>query len=109
MPVYEPGKILDVVLDSDKGQKNPPVWKIKALSCREAIDLGKRIEAEIGSKTEAEQIETLAAILSEYVVGWEGLAVEYGPGKLLDVTSPRDLWRLDSAVRYQLGVQEKKA
>lgn len=109
MPVYEPGKILDVILESDKGSAKPPVWKIKALSCREAIDLGKRIETELASKSESEQLEAIASILAEYIVGWEGLPVEYGPDKLLDVTSPRDLWRLDSAIRYQLGVQEKKA
>lgn len=108
MPVYEPGKTLEIILESDRGKPDPPVWQVKALSCREAIELGKRIDAELAKKTEPQQIEALAAILDEYVEGWSGLSQPYAPGTLLDVTGPRDLWRLDAAIRYQLGLHEKK-
>jgi len=109
MPVFEPGKILTVVLPSDAKRENPPTWQIKALSCRESMELGDRLTEELKGKDDAQQFETLAAILDKYVAGWDGLTVPYAPGKLLDVCGPRDLYQLDNAIRYNFGVTEKKA
>jgi hypothetical protein len=108
MPVFEPGKILEVILPTDQGKPNPATFQVRALSARESIELEGRMAEAVKDKGDREQLQAIASILEEFIVGWEGLHLPYAPGTLLDVLGARDIVRLDMAIRWQFGVQEKK-
>ena len=81
MPLaLEPGLTFDVVLDSDKGKTDPPVFVYRFLSGREWRTVAKMQDQLEGAKDADAVVDLVYQAAAVGLVGWSGMVDPEQPG-----------------------------
>lgn len=97
MPIaLEPDREFWVSLEVDKNKPDDvrPAFCCRAQSMRGQLRIGEAIESTKNAADTSDLFQRLADILSEVVIGWRNLPVEYGPDAWLDVLQAAEAYEL---------------
>lgn len=114
MPIsIEPNQLFPIVLDCDKDKPSPPTFWARSQSMRGQLRVAKVLDRWVTeSEVTPEQLFSDAVdVLSEVIVRWDGMPVEFSKDALWDVLTYQEARELLRKVAHNehMTPEEKKS